>query len=57
MHKTRGAMIFDESVTPNAAAEHQFQIADTRSVKEVVETIQRLGYEPVWKDWDATFSA
>lgn len=57
LHKTRGAMIFDESVTPNAAAEHQFQIADTRSVKEVVETIQRLGYEPVWKDWDATFSA
>ena len=31
----------------------QFNIADERSPAEVAKLIQRLGYEPVWKDWDA----
>jgi len=31
----------------------QFNIADERSPQEVAKLIQRLGYEPVWKDWDA----
>ncbi len=31
----------------------QFEIADERSPEEVAELIRRLGYEPVWKDWDA----
>ncbi len=31
----------------------QFNIADERSAEEVARLIQRLGYEPVWKDWDA----
>jgi len=31
----------------------QFKIADERSADEVASLIQRLGYEPVWKDWDA----
>jgi 2-iminoacetate synthase len=31
----------------------QFNIADERSPEEVAKLIQRLGYEPVWKDWDA----
>jgi 2-iminoacetate synthase len=30
----------------------QFAIADDRSPQEVSEVIRRLGYEPVWKDWD-----
>ena len=30
----------------------QFDIADERSADEVAELIRRLGYEPVWKDWD-----
>jgi len=30
----------------------QFDIADERSADEVAQRIQRLGYEPVWKDWD-----
>jgi 2-iminoacetate synthase len=30
----------------------QFNIADERSPEEVAKLIQRLGYEPVWKDWD-----
>jgi 2-iminoacetate synthase len=35
----------------------QFQIADERSAREVAELIRRLGYEPVWKDWDAALTA
>ncbi|MEW6303703.1 MAG: 2-iminoacetate synthase ThiH [Verrucomicrobiota bacterium] len=31
----------------------QFEIADERSPQEIAELIRRLGYEPVWKDWDA----
>lgn len=30
----------------------QFEIADDRSASEVARTIERLGFEPVWKDWD-----
>jgi len=35
----------------------QFQIADERSSQEVAELIRKLGYEPVWKDWDAALTA
>ncbi len=35
------------------AATGQFQIADERSAGEVADLIRKLGYEPVWKDWDA----
>ena len=34
----------------------QFDIADDRSPSEVAGVIRRLGYEPVWKDWDAALS-
>ena len=34
----------------------QFNIADERSAGEVAKLIQRLGYEPVWKDWDAALT-
>ncbi|MCX8156869.1 MAG: 2-iminoacetate synthase ThiH [Verrucomicrobiae bacterium] len=40
-----------------AGATGQFQIADERSAEEVAEFIRRLGYEPVWKDWDAALTA
>ena len=39
------------------AATGQFQIADERSSQEVADLIRRLGYEPVWKDWDAALTA
>lgn len=35
-----------------AKATEQFAIADERSAGEVAERIRKLGYEPVWKDWD-----
>jgi 2-iminoacetate synthase len=35
----------------------QFEIADERSAHEVSDRLRRLGYEPVWKDWDTVLSA
>jgi 2-iminoacetate synthase len=34
----------------------QFQISDERSPQEVADLIRKLGYEPVWKDWDAALT-
>jgi 2-iminoacetate synthase len=46
------------AATPENAtnATGQFQIADERSSQEVADLIRRLGYEPVWKDWDAVLT-
>jgi 2-iminoacetate synthase len=41
---------------PARAATEQFQIADERSPQEVADVIRTLGYEPVWKDWDAALT-
>ncbi len=41
--------------TTNATG--QFEIADDRPPHEVEALLRRLGYEPVWKDWDAALSA
>ncbi len=38
------------------AATRQFSIADERSAGEVAEFVRQLGYEPVWKDWDAALT-
>jgi 2-iminoacetate synthase len=35
----------------------QFEIADERSPEEVAKLLRKLGYEPVWKDWDAALTA
>jgi 2-iminoacetate synthase len=35
----------------------QFNVADERTPGEVAERIRKLGYEPVWKDWDAALTA
>jgi len=34
----------------------QFEIADERSPLEIAGLIERLGCEPVWKDWDAALT-
>jgi 2-iminoacetate synthase len=41
----------------STSATGQFEIADERSPAEVSNQIRRLGYEPVWKDWDAALTA
>jgi 2-iminoacetate synthase len=33
----------------------QFEIDDARSPAEVAAFLRAQGYEPVWKDWDATY--
>lgn len=38
------------------SATSQFEIADQRSPRQVAELLRRLGYEPVWKDWDAALT-
>ena len=43
--------------TRSTNATGQFDIADERSPEEVADLIRRLGYEPVWKDWDAALTA
>jgi 2-iminoacetate synthase len=35
----------------------QFEISDDRPPGEVADMIRKLGYEPVWKDWDAALTA
>jgi 2-iminoacetate synthase len=39
------------------SATGQFEISDGRSPEEVAAQVRRLGYEPVWKDWDAALTA
>jgi 2-iminoacetate synthase len=34
----------------------QFNVADERSPREVADRIRKLGFEPVWKDWDAALT-
>jgi 2-iminoacetate synthase len=34
----------------------QFDIADERTPQEIAALIRRVGYEPVWKDWDAALT-
>jgi 2-iminoacetate synthase len=41
----------------STAATGQFDIADDRSPEEIASLLRRLGYEPVWKDWDTVLSA
>jgi 2-iminoacetate synthase len=40
-----------------ARATGQFDISDDRSPREVAEFIRQMGYEPVWKDWDAALTS
>ena len=58
-HTKRGHIVelgASEWASPDLNATRQFDIADSRSPEEVARHIRRLGYEPVWKDWDAALS-
>ncbi len=60
-HTERGRIVplaagASEWASPSTRATRQFDIADGRSAAEVAELIRRLGYEPVWKDWDSALS-
>ena len=62
LHHTKRGRIVELGASEWAAerqaqATEQFHIADERSPQEVAERIRRLGYEPVWKDWEAALTA
>ena len=40
----------------NRQATGQFEVSDDRSPQEIASLLQKLGYEPVWKDWDAALA-
>ena len=52
-----GASEWATTGTRATNATGQFEIADDRSPHEVADLVRRLGYEPVWKDWDAALTA
>jgi len=63
LHHTRRGRIVELGASewaaagPEVHATGQFDIADERSPGEIAELIRQLGYEPVWKDWDAALTA
>jgi 2-iminoacetate synthase len=61
LHRTERGRIVElasgSSEWAAANATGQFEIADERSAGEVAQVIRRLGYEAVWKDWDAALNA
>jgi len=60
LHHTQRGRILELGASEWAEATQatgQFNIADERSPDEVAERIRSLGYEPVWKDWDAALTA
>ena len=64
-HTERGRVVALDGASSNYAASpgrptgatEQFHIADERSPQEVAEELRRLGYEPVWKDWDMALTS
>ena len=57
LHRTeRGRIVETDDSSEWTAATGQFEIADERPPQEVAEAVRRLGYEPVWKDWDESLS-
>jgi 2-iminoacetate synthase len=52
-----GASEWAEGTGCATNATGQFEISDARPPQEVAEVVRRLGYEPVWKDWDAALTA
>jgi 2-iminoacetate synthase len=58
LHQTKGGRIINAGASEwaEAHATEQFNIADARSPEEMAARIRGLGYEPVWKDWDAALT-
>ncbi len=60
LHQTiRGRIVGEGSsewANGNVHATGQFEVSDDRSPQEVANLIQKLGYEPVWKDWDTALA-
>jgi 2-iminoacetate synthase len=42
--------------SPVPGKDGQFHVHDSRPPSEVAEELRRMGYEPVWKDWESGLS-
>jgi len=58
LHRTKRGRIeaLASSESGCQTATGQFEIADNRSPEEMADVVRGLGYEVVWKDWDAALS-
>jgi 2-iminoacetate synthase len=62
LHQTVRGRIIEEGSSEwangngHGQATGQFEVSDDRSPQEVAKLIQKLGYEPVWKDWDTSLA-
>jgi 2-iminoacetate synthase len=52
-HMSAGSRTEPGGYTEPEAAGEQFEIEDSRSPAEVAAAVEKLGYEPVFKDWEA----
>lgn len=52
LHLTRKGRRVELENSQDVSATGQFDIADTRSPREIERVLRRLGLDPVWKDWD-----
>lgn len=52
-HTVKGRVVELEHPTTEGATE-QFEISDPRSPQEIADLLRSMGYEPVWKDWEAS---
>ena len=50
-----GSRTAPQGYSRDGAAGEQFDVQDERAPQEVAAMLLRAGYEPVWKDWDATY--
>jgi 2-iminoacetate synthase len=50
-----GAKTTPGGYTDATSAEAQFEVADTRTLREVAAAITAVGFDPVMKDWDRSY--
>ena len=60
LHMTKGGHVVKPPLPViESEGEHatvQFEIADSRTPEQVAAVLEAKGYEPVWKDWEATLN-
>jgi 2-iminoacetate synthase len=56
LHQTKGGRLIPVVTSEGEHATVQFEIADGRSPAQVAHVLDSMGYEPVWKDWDASLN-
>jgi 2-iminoacetate synthase len=53
-HTSAGSHADPGGYTEPGQAEAQFEVNDARTPEQVAAALRAMGYEPVWKDWDAS---